>query len=120
MTRPVCRCCLTLCVLQGASEDAPAKKEKVAKGSGNYHKVKEVRAPFFHNQRFPFAGGFNLLDLLHTTTCQSRHTGGACVSPRVYYYCLSLVVVLPVLLLSMASPVLVLLVLRIRLEAQHQ
>lgn len=61
LPRTLCRCCLTLCILQGASEDAPAKKEQVDKGNENYQKVKEVR-PF--SQAFSW---FSLLDLLHQT-----------------------------------------------------
>lgn len=64
LPRTLCRCCLTLCILQGASEDAPPKKEKVDKGNENYQKVKEVR-PF--SQAFSFVGWFHLLDLLHQT-----------------------------------------------------
>lgn len=35
-------CSLTLCILQGASEDITPKKEKPEKGNENYQKVKEV------------------------------------------------------------------------------
>lgn len=38
-------CCLTLCVLQGASEKATPKKDMQEKGNENYQKVKEVRRP---------------------------------------------------------------------------
>ena len=40
-----CIRCLTLCVLQGLSEEAPPKKDKQEKGNENYNKVKEVRTP---------------------------------------------------------------------------
>lgn len=42
---------LTLCILQGALEDAPPKKEKLDKGNENYQKVKEVR---LFSQAFAF------------------------------------------------------------------
>lgn len=45
-------CCLTLCILQGASEDITPKKEKPEKGNENYQKVKEVRTLAFLQEHF--------------------------------------------------------------------
>lgn len=69
--RTTCRMCLTLCMLQGASEDAPPKKEKVDKGNENYQKVKEVS---ISTSIFLF-----FADPLPPNTCQSFHLGGACI-----------------------------------------
>lgn len=62
--------CLTLCILQGASEDAPPKKEKVDKGNENYQKVKEVR---------PFSQAFSPLWAGSISTKSTKHLS---ISPR--------------------------------------
>lgn len=56
--KETCTRCLTVCVLQGASEGTSQRKEKVEKGNENYQNVKEVRTCLHLRPVFQF--GFTL------------------------------------------------------------
>lgn len=64
--------CHTVSVLQGASEEATPKKDKLEKSNENYQKVKEVRSA-----SSLFLTSFDVVSAVFT--CQSFSVGGTAV-----------------------------------------
>ena len=71
---------MSVCTLQGASEDAPPKKEKLEKGNENYQKVKEVSRHVFLQEVVFYLLVFVVVFLLPTDHLSILNVGLAVMS----------------------------------------